>query len=207
MLLKMTSHDCLKAYGVPFQNKHRSVLVVMSNVSQPMLTDALAFHSMPFDATPHAWLCGKYSAARYGASCNMDVDKEGYVWPLLESTVAYCLVEAGPPGLCRITFSLPLLLAVIAANVIKLAAMLAILFRYNQPTLVTLGDGIASFLERPDAATEGMCLWSKKNFRERAEWRRADRWSTVPKEYNPKLYPTFSGSAATKVRWNVTVFL
>lgn len=109
--------------------------------------------------------------------------------------------------MCRIIFSLPLLLAVIAANVVKLSAMLVILCHYNQPTLLTLGDGVASFLERPDPATKQMCLWSKKNFRKRAEWRQKDRWNTVPKKYEPKLYPEWSGSAATKVRWNVTVGL
>lgn len=204
----MSSNECLKTYSVPFQSEYRNVIVVLSKEGQQpaMERQARAYHSMPFDATPGAWLCEKYSATRYGASCNMDIHGDNGEWVLMEAAVSHCLVQSGQP-VCRIIFSLPLLLAVIAANVVKLASMVIILCHYNQPTLVTLGDGIASFLEQPDPHTRDMCLWSKKCFRSRAEYQQEDRWSTVPKKYEPITYPNGSGSAATKARWNVTVGL
>lgn len=60
----MSSRECLKAYSVPFQNEHRSVLVVLSEETQPnMEHEAREYRSMPFDATPGAWLCAASSSA------------------------------------------------------------------------------------------------------------------------------------------------
>ncbi len=54
-----------------------------------------------------------------------------------------------------------ILVVVIACNLIKLGCLLWTTIRMNQPTLVTLGDAIASFLQEPDLATRGYCMASK----------------------------------------------
>jgi len=59
-------------------------------------------------------------------------------------------------------FSIGILAAVIACNLIKSAAMLWTLFRQRENTLVTFGDALASYLKSPDRSTISRCLLSKK---------------------------------------------
>jgi hypothetical protein len=61
----------------------------------------------------------------------------------------------------RISMSLTFLIIVIVCNSIKLLTMLWVVMVERKDYLVTLGDGAASFLERPDPTTERMCILSK----------------------------------------------
>jgi hypothetical protein len=61
----------------------------------------------------------------------------------------------------RIQLSLTFLVIVIICNSMKLLTMLWVVFMEQKDYIVTLGDGAASFLERPDPTTERMCMLSK----------------------------------------------
>ncbi|KAF2831463.1 hypothetical protein CC86DRAFT_314833 [Ophiobolus disseminans] len=61
----------------------------------------------------------------------------------------------------RIQLSLTFLIIVIVCNSVKLLTMMWVVFRERQHYIVTLGDGAATFLERPDPTTERMCILSK----------------------------------------------
>jgi hypothetical protein len=61
----------------------------------------------------------------------------------------------------RIQLSLTFLVIVIICNSMKLFTMLWVVFMEQKDYIVTLGDGAASFLERPDPTTERMCILSK----------------------------------------------
>jgi hypothetical protein len=61
----------------------------------------------------------------------------------------------------RIQMSLTFLIIVIVCNSVKLLTMLWVVMIERKDYLVTLGDGAASFLERPDPTTERMCILSK----------------------------------------------
>jgi hypothetical protein len=63
---------------------------------------------------------------------------------------------------CRLEFSVYILVAVIVCNIIKSAAMFWTLHRQRESTLVTFGDAISSWLDRPDETTIHHCLMSKK---------------------------------------------
>ncbi|ORY11501.1 hypothetical protein BCR34DRAFT_513729 [Clohesyomyces aquaticus] len=73
---------------------------------------------------------------------------------------AYCLSEIVPQR-CQIQFSLNILIVVIVANVLKVSLLSITLWYLNQETLVTVGDTIRSFLERPDPTTIDCCLMSR----------------------------------------------
>jgi hypothetical protein len=62
----------------------------------------------------------------------------------------------------RIQLSLTFLIIVIVCNGVKLPTMLWVAFMERKDYLVTLGDGAASFLERPDLTTERLCILSKE---------------------------------------------
>ncbi|KAI1750637.1 hypothetical protein F4782DRAFT_548583 [Xylaria castorea] len=82
-------------------------------------------------------------------------------------SIKYCLAET-PERICHIALLPTLLLAVTAAIVAKTVIALTltvILNRRNQPPLVTLGDAIASFIEKPDAVTVGFCTLNQSDFK------------------------------------------
>lgn len=62
---------------------------------------------------------------------------------------------------CRLQFSLQFLITVIIMNLGKCVAMFITLYRQKDRTLVTVGDALASFLDKPSSLTQGRCLMAK----------------------------------------------
>ncbi|KAN0095183.1 hypothetical protein V8E51_015894 [Hyaloscypha variabilis] len=56
-------------------------------------------------------------------------------------------------GKCLLQCSLVIMICVLGANAVKLTCMTFVLLTYIEPVLATVGDGIATFLERPDPFT------------------------------------------------------
>jgi hypothetical protein len=79
----------------------------------------------------------------------------------------YCLAKKIKQT-CKLQFSTHILTVVIVCNFAKTALMLMTLWRQREETLLTFGDAIASWLDRPDGATKGECLASRSTL-----------WSTV----------------------------
>jgi hypothetical protein len=83
---------------------------------------------------------------------------------------------------------------ILALNLAKAIAVLVVSWKVSSRSLVTIGDGICSFLETPDQYTKGMCLASYHEIR-----RTKREWKSVPKTYTPTRI--FCFSAAGKRRW------
>ncbi|KAL0261300.1 hypothetical protein SLS55_004997 [Diplodia seriata] len=84
---------------------------------------------------------------------------DGKPWTVAGFDVEYCLSERVPEE-CRLNVALPLLLAVVACNLLKLAAIVAAVWVIEGDPLITIGDAVASFVKERDETTRGMCLWS-----------------------------------------------
>ena len=71
-------------------------------------------------------------------------------------TIDYCLAEPSPLPECTVSLSQTLLAVVVVFNAVKATCFLATLqvCTSNSP-LITIGDAISSFLERPDPLTRG----------------------------------------------------
>lgn len=83
-------------------------------------------------------------------------------------TVDHCLVEP-INAVCRVGLSNTFLLVVTICILIKTVTAVVItitLGRWNQEPLVTLGDAIASFIQRPDRNTIGMCAFDRTELRQ-----------------------------------------
>ncbi|KAI8957866.1 hypothetical protein F5Y11DRAFT_352123 [Daldinia sp. FL1419] len=110
-------------------------------------------------------------------------------------TVKYCLADRFD-RICHIGLSPTLLLTVTVCVIFKTCtAIIATrgLSRQNQAPLVTLGDAIESFIEKPDPITAGMCTIGQTKIRQamrtnnsslsgprRWEGLRRRRWAVVP---------------------------
>lgn len=124
--------------------------------------------------------------------------------------ISGCWAEKAPSYLCRVTVNFWLLEVVIASNAMKLILMVIAVSKFNQPTLVTLGDAVASFLERPDHQFSGRCLathydlrwWFLYNRSNRYELRQPTSWI-----YNPKFFTLRWFSAPSYSQWYLGLFL
>ena len=99
-------------------------------------------------------------------------------------------------GRCGVQFSLGIMIAVICCNLVKACAMIMTVVRSREPTLVTLGDAIDSFLSLSDPTTRGIC-YADRQFIDR-EWRRG--WRTGPRKWKQKGVQRW-WTNLTKTRW------
>lgn len=96
------------------------------------------------------------------SKCNVrGLKADSSQWKVYDHPIGYCLAREVEPH-CKLQFSRDILIAVIACNLCKAAAMMATLFLQHEPALVTTGDAISSWLERPDEVTANQCLQSAK---------------------------------------------
>lgn len=115
----------------------------------------------------------------------------------------YCLVRPAQQK-CTIQLLPHILYVVLVCNVVKVICF-TVLFKLRFQPLVTLGDVIASFLERPDQFTHGAGPLSSegsrenhKKFRWREGLRHIELWSPERSQW-PK--------GATKSRWMGSMFM
>lgn len=69
----------------------------------------------------------------------------------------YCLAKRVPQR-CRLQIHVWFLLVVVILNTIKLCCLVRTFWEQKEAPLITMGDAIASFLQRPCQLTRGLCL-------------------------------------------------
>jgi hypothetical protein len=106
------------------------------------------------------------------------------------------------PEKCQVRFSFLIAGLVIAANFVKIICMSSMLFCFHEYcAIVTLGDALASFLERPDPHTRFRCLQNLAEIKENWSGDRPNQSKlTKRREYTrvdatPKVY------TADRQRW------
>lgn len=100
--------------------------------------------------------------------CTLSEDlRSQYKWDIYANNHHYstfgCLVEEAVTE-CQLTLTLGIMIVVIMANFFKIVVMTLTYLTLNTPTLVTVGDAIASFLDRPDSSTLGLCTITRADF-------------------------------------------
>ncbi|KAJ5208178.1 hypothetical protein N7449_002557 [Penicillium cf. viridicatum] len=116
------------------------------------------------------------------ANTTSDITASGYVTTCDDTSmnesktysVDGCLVIK-PEDRCQLLYSPPICIIIALATFLKVVAMFlaARIGRHRSPPLLTVGDAVASFMERPDRTTEGMCWLSNADVR-RGAWKALD---------------------------------
>ena len=81
-------------------------------------------------------------------------------WLVNGTEVEYCLSRLEQPH-CKIIYVAHCLTAILICSILKLMAMLYVLFFHDGEVLVKIGDAVASFLEVPDATSIGRCMTTR----------------------------------------------
>lgn len=184
---RLTPEDCIRAYGVDYLSSRRHALVVVSGQNSDPLLGILDW--MYVD-TQNSWVCGTTQGANNtletipidNFDCSIHVALyENEAFLMADKEVEYCLSQK-VDDLCRLEFAVPIMIAVLACNFVKLFCMVVTIWKCREPTFVTLGDALSSFLDDPDRNTVGMCIATKKDFENGWPDGEPKRW-TVKKHF------------------------
>ncbi|KAJ4358757.1 uncharacterized protein N0V89_003341 [Didymosphaeria variabile] len=127
-----------------------------------------------------------------------DIDPSPTAFPL-----EYCISQE-VPGRCGIQFSLTIIGIVIACGIVKIGTMFVILWKFTkEDTIATIGDGIQSFIETPDATTTNLCLETRHDI--------VKAWKTPLDSRRGRTFHMPSTEAwfraASVKRWSVPIML
>ena len=150
----------------------------------------------------YQWLCNYYTIN--GSCTTQKVTDFGGAWEITPAMypIETCYSEVVPP-LCKLEYAGLLVGIVLICNAIKTVCMTITawkLWRLDNPIIVTVGDAVATFLERPDETTKGYCLMDRKSVR---VWKNN---RLVRKLYKPPKVLRFF-QAVSIIRWASTLVL
>lgn len=141
------------------------------------------YQSSPSTYSSFDWQCPLPTAANCTAVVKDMISKD-IPWTPFGGQVLYCHAQRTLEQ-CTLNFSAHLAYVVVSFNLVKVICMFLILWRHREPALVTVGDAIKSFLNRPDKTTSGLCLHSAASLY--AKWQEtgsktALQWRAVKQE-------------------------
>lgn len=145
--------------------RHAVVVVSNSSGSDPLL----GILDWTYGQPQNSWVCGTSLGDNMTLlpipisdfDCSISVALSNDSWYMANEQVEYCLSEP-VPDICRLQFAVPIMVVVLSCNLVKLLCMAFTMWKYRESSMVTLGDAVSSFLERPDPYTKGMCIVTKK---------------------------------------------
>jgi hypothetical protein len=212
---------CMSAYAQDFTTSRGGLILVLDtpenspNTTEPVLFDLTSnfddqFQACPSD--PYAWMClqdGSNNCNSYHDGCTVachpappcklrisKIKSDGTGWRPMDDPypVKYCLSE-NLPEQCKLQASTYILVMVIILNLLKALMMCITVFGIKESPIMTIGDAIASYIDRPDLNTRGLCLVSKADIHPKSELSREPRmFAGVPRRWS---------SAVGKSRWIV----
>ena len=163
---------CIDRYAQPFVSSNRHVVLVsVSNSSTttpgPRIFDSAGGGDVHITGAmdgdnldSHPWICGNWTARNDGSFCDIDslgYQEESFQWTIENRTVEYCLSEAVEEH-CKLRLSVGIAILVSVLNLLKSILVMFVAFSIKEDLLLNMGDAVASFLRRPDHATQGSCL-------------------------------------------------
>lgn len=181
---RLDQASCIKDYGVDYLSSRRHAIVVVTNSSTS--DTLLGILDWTYGQPQNSWVCGTTLGDNMTLltlpisdfDCSISVALANDTWYMGDQLVEYCLSEP-VPDICRLQFAVPIMVVVLSCNFVKLLCMAFTVWRCKEFNMVTLGDAVGSFLERPDRHTPGMCTATKKEI-EIGDWTRNQpkRWES-----------------------------
>ncbi|KAH8671863.1 hypothetical protein BGZ60DRAFT_406070 [Tricladium varicosporioides] len=226
-LSRLNNEDCINAYGRgnTLQSKYGDLLVVTKQqpVSKPNRTILLDFKygSYITNWTGSNWVCDSNYLLANNYKCDYrKVAANASSWTLNriepdpanrrykiaateEYAIDYCLAQPTDlGGKCLLQYSVVIMICIILANTVKFTCICLLLVTNKEHVLATIGDGIATFLERPDPTT------IERPFLARNEARNFKQYSIrLPVVWRKSMASNRWWQAPSKTRWFITLIL
>ncbi|KAF2475426.1 uncharacterized protein BDR25DRAFT_279479 [Lindgomyces ingoldianus] len=192
--------DCLNKYAQMIQSFRRNVLLVASDENFPAISNTTSlngtnvysydrFYAMDAQVQDEAsdsyrWMCNSipYSRNTKCGSLMANIKKSPSTWKVGGYPVHYCLSEKAPP-VCKLQFSVGIAILVTILNFLKGGVILYTVFYVNEEPLMTMGDAVASFIEKTDPTTRNMCILTMKDAKKHKGY-----FPAGPREWDLKVY-------------------
>jgi hypothetical protein len=211
---RLETQACVEAYLQPFQSKRSELLLVadgnengvFGHMEDPPSTSVILDHFD--DCGSHQsfqWMCKQYQmkGVRCPKLCEelfgpLRADAAITNWkPYSNKTVNYCYSMPSEEH-CKLKFSTTLLFIVVGLNLFKALLMFTCAFTWKTDVpMLTVGDAVASFLERPDETTANMCLLTRDDIWQMGYWKQP---GGVFENQRRRRY-----MAASSVKWVLTL--
>ena len=200
----LTPSQCMRFYNADYLSDRRNLFLITNHTSNATYNNTfLGTWSVKGGGSSTArWMC--FFVRQGWPNCNKNklVSRvsSGSPW-LVEIREGEVLEIRGcksekVAGKCKVQFSLGIMMAVICCNLVKACSMVMVVVRSQEPTLVTLGDAIDSFLRVPDPTTMGICFADRRFIKR--EWRHRSR--AGPKQWKQKRIQRW-WTSVSKTRW------
>ncbi|KPI43030.1 uncharacterized protein AB675_1873 [Cyphellophora attinorum] len=206
---KLDVEDCIRTYANAFLSTRRNLVLVIdgepvevddvnivanfsSRGNDPLLYQTSEHYS---SGDPFSWLCDsvpnldtKVDVPRYSGGGRKQcwlywqqwLEKPAE-WTPNGQKISSCYSEPVKEQ-CAYSANLPIVIIVMVCNLFKALAMLFVACWLGGRPLTTVGDAIASFLERPDPTTKGFCLLSRHRVQDLI-------WPSIPGEQVEPMPP------------------
>ena len=211
----LTPSECTKLYNTDFLSTHRNLFLITNRNSNITHNNTLldTIYVYTGQAFSDSWMCAydlvyrnQYSLISLEPRLSCDSSKltsdvaSGLPWQIKlargeEVDISGCKSERTVEK-CKVHLSLGIMIVVICCNLVKACCMVTAVVKSREPTLVTLGDAMDSFLTIPDPTTIGMCFADRKFIKR--EWRRG--CTVGPRQWKQKGVQRWWASVG-KTRW------
>ncbi|KAI5246195.1 hypothetical protein E4T43_02765 [Aureobasidium subglaciale] len=227
---RLSNAECISAYAVDLISSRRDLVVVVPkpNTTNSSLLYRDAYHfelkAKLVDDTygPYQWICedpelfAKLTANGWDWS-HFEPGRDGsrYVLAPMLKKIAdewsphyydaqYCMSEI-VVGKCSLNFSLAIAVVIMVCNVVKICCMAYVACGIKDSPLITVGDAVASFIQRADGATKDACLvdgeWFRRHWNDSysSDVHREEILGAEPKVFNGESHRI--RDAASSGRW------
>lgn len=213
---KLTPSECIETYSEGFMQKFSDVVVVTKTMQaeDPILWSRYPQRVLTMDKRdtnndPFHWICQDLKrATNESGICYKNWAQANIVpenWTVSDQVVDYCLARKAPDQ-CHLQYNVWIWGAVLVFSIFKVSAIAVLLFTHpnrDSKFLRTIGDAIASFMERHDPTTKDMCLVSSAQIRKhgftasasqqtsskpRRRWRSQTPEEKISVPYAPQTY-------------------
>ena len=208
----LTPSECINLYNTDFVSNHRNLFLITNHSSNTTHNNIVLDVEIVKgrDKSPGNWMCnygGLNTTQTFLSNSSKCIPsklaqhvRSGLPWQVKleragEVEISGCKSERTVEK-CKVQFSLGIMIVVICCNLVKACSMIMVVVRSREPTLVTLGDAVDSFLSVPDPTTMGICF-ADRQFIKR-EWRRG--WRTGPRQWKQKKVQRW-WTSASRTRW------
>ena len=195
----LTPSECTKLYNNDYMSSHRNLFLITKQSSNSTRNNTILdmVQVGNLGISPSSWMCAYHLAGEPriylepAFPCDPSVltsnVTSGLPWRVNLTTgeeveIGGCKSEKAAE-MCQVQYIFEIMIIVICCNFVKLCCMVIVLVRYREPTLVTLGDAVDSFLRNPDPTTVGICF-ADRRFIER-EWR-DNKWRAEERRWRQK---------------------
>ena len=203
----LDNKECVDTYTAPIIPTNSDLLLISdTNATNSLIWYELEMVSNLVSGENGSFFCGLTSCQKDGTVSNprdlslnasallagSEYDKLVNVTIPEITYIDYCLSKRVREH-CKLQFSLTIMIVVIVCNMVKTVCMAMIFWKQDPEPLVTLGDAIASFLDRPDVTSERNCIAG------RAQFENSRYWGLLLSRWDPKRLRWFR--AASQRRW------